>query len=138
MIFLLLFVNLAQDLPEGPGKDAVSKSCLDCHDASTVTIDNRTKEDWQKTVKSMQNRGADVTPDQVAIIVSYLTKNFGRVNVNKATAEEIAAGLDFSAQESAAIVHYRESNGVYKTYNDLAKVVDAAKVEAKKDHIAVE
>jgi DNA uptake protein ComE-like DNA-binding protein len=138
MIFLLVLMNLAQDLPEGPGKDAVAKSCLDCHDASTITIDNRTKEGWQKTVKSMQNHGADVTEDQVAIIVAYLTKNFGRVNVNKATAEEIAAGLDFSAQESAAIVHYRETNGVYTGYKDLAKVVDAAKVEAKKNHIAVE
>jgi competence ComEA-like helix-hairpin-helix protein len=58
--------------------------------------------------------------------------------VNKASAEEIAAGLDFSAKDSESIVEYREKNGAYKNWKDLIKVVDAAKVESKKDHIAVQ
>jgi competence protein ComEA len=138
MLVLLLFAGLAQDLPDGPGKETVLKICRDCHDLDTITAENRTKEGWKKTVAKMGDRGAEGTDEQFEAVVVYLTKYFGRINVNTATAEEIAAGLNFSAKEAEAIVHYRETNGVYKTWKDLAKVVDAAKVEATKDHIAVQ
>jgi competence protein ComEA len=60
--------------------------------------------------------------------------------VNKATAEEIVSGIDFSANEAGAIVAYREKNGPYKEWRDLTKVegLDAARVEARKNHIAVQ
>lgn len=138
MFFLLLFASLAQDLPDGPGKETVLKICRDCHELDTVTMENRTRESWKKTVVKMGDRGAEGTDEEFEAVVNYLTKNFGRINVNKASAEEIATGLDFSAKDSAAIVEYREANGPYKTWKDLAKVVDAAKVEGKKDHIAVQ
>jgi len=140
MLLILLMAGLAQDLPNGPGKDVVLKLCRDCHDLDTVTTENRTKEGWKKTVAKMVDRGAEGTDEQFEIIVSYLAKNFGRINVNQATAEEIVAGVDFSAKEAAAIVGYREKNGPYKSWKDLAKVegLDAAKVESKKDHIAVQ
>ena len=138
MLFLLLFASLAQDLPEGPGKDAVLQICQDCHALDTVTMDNRTKEGWKKTIAKMGDRGAEGTDEQFEAIV-YLTKNFGRTDVNKAAAEEIASGLGFSAKEAEAIMEYRKKNGDFKSWRDLTKVegLDAAKVEAKKDHIAV-
>jgi competence protein ComEA len=138
MLFLLLVASLAQDLPDGPGKETVLKICRDCHDLDTITMENRTNEGWKKTVAKMGDRGAEGTDEQFEAVISYLTKNFGRINVNKATAEEIAAGLDFSAKDSESIVEYREKNGAYKNWKDLIKVVDAAKVESKKDHIAVQ
>lgn len=138
MLFLLLFASLAQDLPDGPGKETVLKICRDCHDLDTITMENRTNEGWKKTVAKMGDRGAEGTDEQFEAVINYLTKNFGRINVNKATAEEIAAGLDFSAKDSESIVEYREKNGAYKNWKDLIKVVDAAKVESKKDHIAVQ
>jgi competence protein ComEA len=139
MLFLLLIAILAQDLPDGPGKEVVLKLCRDCHDLDTVTMENRTKEGWQKTIAKMGDRGAEGTDEQFEAVVTYLTKNFGRINVNTATADEIASGLGFSAKESEAIVVYRAKNGVYKDWRDLKKVdgLDAAKVDAKKDHIAV-
>lgn len=140
MLFLLLFASLTQDLPDGPGKDALMKICQDCHELDTVTVDNRTREAWKKTVAKMIDRGAEGTDEQFDAIVNYLTKNFGRINVNKATAEEIAPYLGFSAKESEAIVQYREKNGAFKDWRDLKKVdgLDAAKVEAQKDHIGVQ
>jgi competence protein ComEA len=59
--------------------------------------------------------------------------------VNKATAEEIASFLDLSAKEAEAIVVFRDKNGVYKDWRELKKVdgLDPARVDAKKDHIAV-
>jgi competence ComEA-like helix-hairpin-helix protein len=139
MYFILLFTVLTQDLPEGAGKAEVLKLCRDCHDLDPITQENRTKDGWKKTVAKMVERGAEGTDEQFDVIVSYLTKNYGRINVNTATAEEIIAGLDFSPKEAAAIVGYRDKNGVYKEWRDLAKVdgLDAARVEAKKDHIAV-
>lgn len=140
MIFLLLLAGLTQDLPDGPGKDALMKICQDCHELDTVTVDNRTREAWKKTVAKMIDRGAEGTDEQFEAIVNYLAKNFGRINVNKASAEEIAPYLSFSAKEAEAIVQYRENNGAFKDWRDLKKVegLDAAKVEAQKDHIAVQ
>ncbi len=136
---LALFLHLAQDLPDGPGKDTLKKVCLDCHDLDIVLQENRTRENWKKTVVQMGERGASGTDEEYEAVVNYLTKNFGRINVNKATAEEIASGLDFSLKDATAIVQYREKNGDFKAWRELSKVegLDAAKIEAKKDHIAV-
>jgi len=140
MFFLLLIASLVQELPNGPGKAEVLKLCLDCHDQDTITVDNRTREAWKKTIAKMVDRGAEGTDEQFDAIIAYLTKNFGRINVNKATAEEIVSGIDFSPKEAGAIVAYREKNGSYKEWRDLTKVdgLDAARVEAKKNHIAVQ
>jgi len=135
MVFLLLL--LSQDLPDGPGKDMVLKLCQDCHDTAVVTADNRTKDGWQKTIDKMIERGADGTDAQFEAVVTYLTKNFGRINVNKATAAEIAAGVGFTDAEAAEIVKYREKNGDFKDWREVGKAVDPAKVEARKNHIAV-
>jgi len=135
MVFLLLL--LSQDLPDGPGKDVVLKLCQDCHDTSVVTMDNHTRDGWQKTIDKMIERGADGTDAQFETVVTYLTKNFGRINVNKATAAEIAASVGFTDAEAADIVKYREKNGDFKDWRELGKAIDPAKVEAKKNHIAV-
>jgi competence protein ComEA len=139
MFLVLLFASLAQELPEGPGKEVVLKICRDCHDLDTVTMDNRTKEGWKKTVAKMGDRGAEGTDEQFEAVISYLTKNFGRTNVNTAAAEEIVAGTGFSAKEAEAIVKYRAKNGDFKDWRDLKKVegLDSASVDSKKDHLAV-
>lgn len=139
MVFLLLFAALTQDLPDGPGKEPLKKICQDCHELDQVIIDRQTKESWKKTVIKMIDRGAEGTDEQFELIVNYLAKNFGRVNVNKATAEEIGAELQLSPSESASVVAYRQKNGDFKEWKDLKKVdgLDPAKIEAKKDHIAL-
>jgi competence protein ComEA len=140
MLFFLIFASLTQDLPDGPGKETLLKLCRDCHDLDTVTVDNRTREGWQKTIAKMVDRGADGTDQEFEAIVNYLTKNFGRINVNKAPAAEIASYLGFSNKEAEAIVQYREKNGAFKDWKEIKKVegMDPAKVEAKKDRIGVQ
>ena len=140
MLTILLLASLIQELPEGPGKKEVLTLCRECHDLDTVIAENRTKEGWKKTVAKMGERGAEGTDEQFDAVIAYLAKNFGRINVNKAPAEEIVADLGFSAKEAEAIVQYREKNGPYKAWRDLTNVegLDAARVEAKKDHIAVQ
>lgn len=135
MFFVYFFVVLSQDLPDGAGKETVLKLCQDCHDVAVVTMDNRTKEGWQKTVQKMIERGAEGSDEQFETVIAYMTKNFGRVNVNKASVEEMARF--FSAKDAAAIVAYREKNGEFKDTQELKKVVDPGTVDANKNHIAV-
>src|SRR5258708_4175398 len=108
MVFLLVLFGLLQDLPEGAGKETVLKLCQDCHDLGTVTMDNRTKEGWTKIIEKMGDRGLEGTNAQFTTVIDYLTKNFGRININKALADEIAKGVGFSPEESEAIVKFRE------------------------------
>ena len=140
MLFLLIFGDLLQQLPDGPGKKEVLAICRDCHDMDTVTAENRTKDGWRKMIAKMGERGAEGTDEQFEAVITYLTKNFGRTNVNTAPAAEIVSTLDFSAKEADAIVQYREKNGPFKAWKDLTKVegLDAQRVEARKDHIAVQ
>jgi competence protein ComEA len=70
-------------------------------------------------------------------IVNYLARNFGaalaaKVNVNKATAEEMASRLRLTAKEADAIVKYRRQHGNFKDWIELLKVdgVNAMKIEA--------
>lgn len=135
----------AQQLPDGEGKDLVMRLCTQCHDVDQVTDLKQNKDAWRKTVNKMIDRGAEGTDAEFETIINYVSKYFGeqapdaaKVNVNQAKAEEIAAVLELSAKEAANIVKYREKNGDFKDWRDLAKVdgLDAKKIEAKKDRMS--
>jgi competence protein ComEA len=128
-------------LPEGPGKDAVVKSCLECHGAANFRKARKEPGEWSDSVDDMIDRGAKVEASQVEVLVAYLVKNFGKgakVQMNSAPLEEIKLVLGFTVPEAQAVVDFRESKGPFKEWRDVAKVagVDVAKVEAKKDAMA--
>lgn len=133
----------AQDLPAGPGKELVDKTCSSCHSLDVVTGAKQNKDGWASTVDDMRAKGAQGTDQDFEVIVNYLAKNFSdapspeKINVNTATAKELEMGLGLSPKEADAIVHYREDKGSFKTVEDLEKVpgVDAGKIEAKKDQL---
>jgi competence protein ComEA len=136
LLLLLTIASIAQSqLPEGPGKKTVENSCGTCHDVDTATDQRRTKTEWQETVDAMVNRGARATDEEIKLIIEYLVKYFGMVNVNKATAKELENVLGISAREAQAIVQYHVNNGDFKELDDLKKVsgVDAKLIEERKD-----
>jgi competence protein ComEA len=141
---LLPGMALADDFPEGPGKDILMQVCTQCHDLESIPHLKYSRQEWQGLVTEMVNMGADAKPAEIEAIVSYLTTNFGsapaaaKVNVNTATAAEIERGLGLAAKEAAAVVQYRAKNGNFRTLDDLKKVdgVDAKKLDAAKDRIA--
>jgi competence protein ComEA len=142
-------------LPPGKGKAIVARTCVNCHALKVVTSKRATKEQWSALVDQMVSRGADLNDDEIDTVVNYLSKNFGlkgapavpakknflptqkmdSVNVNQASANELAATLHFSAEKCAAIVAYREKNGNYKDWRDLTNVpgIQAADIESRKD-----
>ena len=68
---------LAQNLPNGNGKEVVQTICSGCHDLSPITDSvGFSREDWETVVKSMIDMGADIKAEQVTVIATYLAQNF--------------------------------------------------------------
>ncbi len=113
----------AQDLPDGPGKDTVEKTCTTCHDLGAVTQMNGGPDIWQSVVDDMKSRGADATDADFRTIVQYLSKYFGPpVHINTDAAGVLQTSLGITDAEAAAIVKYRTDNGNFKEWADLSKV----------------
>jgi competence protein ComEA len=132
------------DLPDGPGKAQVERICSGCHEVGVFTQDRSTKERWAAVVDDMVSRGAEASDEEINQVVEYLSKNFGpakaagqKVNVNKASAEELATKLAISQENAGAIVQYRAKNGNFKNLEALKSVpgIDGKKIEEKKDSI---
>ena len=68
------------DLPDGDGKKILQASCTACHDLTEVTKFKGfyTRDEWRDVVKTMVEYGAKVKPDDVDVLVDYLTKNLGK------------------------------------------------------------
>jgi competence protein ComEA len=153
---LYLAFALASDagsLPPGDGQPIVQQKCASCHALKVITTKKASRQQWSTTVDQMITRGAEVSDDDVETLLDYLAKNFGPatgqagadkghdrpgpVNVNSATASELAAALALTEQESAAIVSYRKQNGNFKEWRDLTKVpgIDAKKIESNQDRL---
>jgi competence ComEA-like helix-hairpin-helix protein len=126
------------ELPDGKGKEAVESTCTECHDVQRIRAHHLDEEGWNAILREMMEKGASINPDDIKVIVSYLTENFGpdsdkKVNINKASANRIAATLQLTPGEGDAIVQYRGKNGNFKNLSDVEKVAGLAdKIEAKK------
>ena len=131
----------AQDqkgLPDGTGQENLQRVCATCHDLETVTGTRRTKLGWERMIEDMVGRGAEGSEDDMAAIVAYLTANFGKVNVNTASAQEIEKMLEFTPKEAQAIVEFREKSGKIADFEQLQKVpgLSTDKLQAKRPKIA--
>src|SRR5712691_4023701 len=104
----------AKALPDGPAKETVAKLCTECHGPANFRKVRHDKDEWSDSVGDMVDRGAKGTPDELAAVVDYLTRNFGpdsKVNVNSAPIEELKAQLGFTVPEAQAVVAHRQQNG---------------------------
>jgi competence protein ComEA len=128
-------------LPDGPGKKEFESVCSLCHDGPTAVVGKQwTKAQWDAKVAEMLQEETDVTADERAAIVEYLSANFrpgGKIYINQAKAKDLEAALELATKEADAIVRYREEKGSFKTVDDLEKVpgLDSAKIKAKKDRL---
>jgi competence protein ComEA len=137
----LTFASAQEKLPNGPGRETMKRICGACHSAENVVGLAKTHEEWGAVVGEMAASGARGTDDEFNEIVDYLAAAFPKIpkiNVNKAAAKDLENGLELSAKEAEALVHYREEKGSFKSIEDLEKVpgVDAKKIEAKKDRLS--
>ena len=144
LILLLAFVTPGtgtvrqQELPEGEGKELFARKCSQCHSLEDATASRRTRGQWDGIIMEMTELGAQFTDEEKATILGYLSKNFGKINVNFANADQIESFLGISADVAKAIVAYRTENGNFKSIDDLRKVpgLDAKLIDEKKGWIA--
>jgi len=144
LILLLTFVTPGtgtvrqQELPEGEGKELFARKCSQCHSLEDATSDRRTRGQWDGIIQEMTELGAQFTDEEKATLLGYLSKNFGKINVNFANADQIESFLGISADGAKAIVTYRTEHGAFKSIDDLKKVpgLDAKLIDEKKGWIA--
>jgi competence protein ComEA len=141
---LLALPSLAADLPDGPGKEIILKACDGCHRATEIPGYQHTKDEWGAIVDRMVKRGAPVAGPELETVVSYLARSFpkvedpAKVNVNKANAKEIEAGLGLTAEEAAAVVEYRDRHGNFRAWGDMLVIygVNGKRIQAAKDRMS--
>jgi len=134
----------AADLPEGKGKELILRACVGCHKAEEIAVYRFSKYEYQTIVYRMGDRGAQASKAELDVIADYLFEHFPKVedstkiNVNKATAQEIATGLALTNEEAEAVVKYRERHGDFHAWGDLLIIygVDGKKIAAAKDRIS--
>ncbi len=55
------------------GKAVVQRMCAPCHGLSVVVSTRRSRDEWQNVVANMVSRGAVGTPEDVSLVVDYLS-----------------------------------------------------------------
>lgn len=131
-------------LPDGPGKQIILRECTACHLPDHFTKYRHTNDEWQAIVIRMGQRVRSATKEELDSVQKYLFTNFpkteeaGKLNVNKANAQEIAAGLGLTSDEAKALVEYRQQHGTFREWGELLAIygVDGRKIEAAKDRMS--
>ena len=130
-----------QDFPEDPAKKFVQQICMQCHMPAFLLGQHRTEADWKKTVTRMSQKGLGGPVENYEAVGAYMFKNFGKtedttkVNMNKASGDEIVQKIGLTKEEATAVVGYRERHGDFHEWDDMLVIygVDGRKLEAAKD-----
>ena len=64
-------------LPPGPMQAKVKAACTQCHNASRITEQHMTRQQWSKQLEKMEGLGAMIPAADRNGFLTYLTKNFG-------------------------------------------------------------
>lgn len=62
--------------PPGPGLAIINERCSVCHTTASVFSQRKTPDDWAATVQLMVDRGADLSPDDMNVVIGYLASNY--------------------------------------------------------------
>lgn len=127
-------------LPDGPGKDTFASVCSLCHDNTVPMSKHFTRDEWDLKIIEMLQEEPDVTREERAAILEYVTTNFkpgGKIYINYTVSKDLQTILGISAGEADAIVRQRQTQGLFKTLDDIKKVsgVNASKLDAVRDRL---
>jgi competence ComEA-like helix-hairpin-helix protein len=112
--------------------------CGACHKPDTGVAMRRTTEQWQETVEKMISKGLKASDEDLNAVLDYLIAQYGKVDVNRAPAAEIAEVLGVTAKDAARIVKHRRDHGKFEDFEALANVpeIDRKRLEQLRDAIA--
>jgi competence protein ComEA len=127
-------------LPSGAGKDTFVEVCSQCHSTALPMGKQFTRQEWELKITEMLQEEPDVTREERAAILEYLTANFkpgGKIYINKIVAKDLVTLLGISSSAADAIVQYRMTKGEFKNLDEMKSVpgLDIAKIEARKNQL---
>ena len=121
------------------GEETFTRNCVKCHPVDRIAGSRRSRTQWEEVMTTMQTaRGAVITDEDWEVIQTYLVKHYGRVNVNRATADDMVEVLGVTPETAGAIVKYRKEHGEFVDYDAFSKVpgLDLEKLEKLRDAIS--
>jgi cytochrome c5 len=73
-------LNATVELPDGPGKQILNRSCVSCHNLTEVTKFRGfyTRPQWRDIVQTMVDYGAAINDKDAEVLTSYLTDALGK------------------------------------------------------------
>ncbi len=141
-VTILTRAACGQILPEGPGRAATIRICGKCHSPERAASLHQRRSAWEDTIVKMVKLGAQGSDEELEAVLNYLSTHFateipGPVEINKARAVDLEAGLLLRRSQATAIIDYRNKNGLFKSIDDLRNVpgVDFQAIELKKSRI---
>jgi hypothetical protein len=77
-------------LPPGPMQAKIKAACTQCHNASRISEQHLTRQQWSGELDKMEGLGAVIPESDRSAMLAYLTRNFGpgkggKTTVKKAT-----------------------------------------------------
>jgi competence ComEA-like helix-hairpin-helix protein len=122
-------------LATGPGVEDFQRVCALCHTPDRIVTVRRTRTEWEEVLDKMVSRGAQITDDNYTPIQTYLLRNYGKVNVNRAVKDDLMLVAGLGSGEAESVLKARAENGPFADFEALAKVpgLDVKKLEQKKE-----
>ncbi len=99
-----------------------TRVCSTCHEPERILSNRRTRDQWGEVIDKMVERGAQGSDEDLDAVLEYLVSHYGRVNLNRATSEDLAAVLKLTEKDAEAVVAYRTENGPFSDFDALLKV----------------
>ncbi len=62
--------------PTGDGETILNNGCTACHNLDRVKRAKKTRDQWQKTVVNMINKGAEVSEAEQPVLLDYLANSY--------------------------------------------------------------
>jgi len=62
---------------EAAGKALLQERCTSCHGLDRTTSATKTREEWEKTVTRMVQKGAELNEEEMTILIDYLAETYG-------------------------------------------------------------
>jgi quinoprotein glucose dehydrogenase len=64
-------------LPEGEGKEIVTRVCTKCHGTAVFSRMRISREGWEDEIADMVDKGAAASAEEIRTVTEYLVKHFG-------------------------------------------------------------
>lgn len=123
---------------EDPDTGLFHQMCDECHPPAQIMARRRTRSEWEDVITKMFEKGLSAPERDLETVFAFLNRNYGKVYINSAPADELVAVLTISPKDADAIVAYRKTSGPFADLDAVKKVpgIDLKKIEGKKDAIA--